>query len=173
MNKPISIIVAIAKNHGIGLNNRLLVHLPGDLPRFKKITLDHTVIMGKNTFLSLPGGPLKNRRNIVISDSRDDRFEGCITVYSINEAIALCDYDKENFVIGGASVYMQFLPYANRLYLTKINKDFEADTFFPEIDESQWMEISRETPETYGDVDFTFEYILLQRKNSRNIIHQY
>ena len=85
--KNISIIVAIAENNGIGKNNDLLWHISADLKRFKQITLDHTVIMGKNTFLSLPVRPLKNRRNIVITDNPSDRFEGCTTVFSIDEAI--------------------------------------------------------------------------------------
>lgn len=165
MEKPISIIVAVAKNNGIGKNNRLLAYIPGDLPRFRRITSGHTVIMGKNTFLSLPAGPLKNRRNIVITDNHDDSFEGCITVFSIDEAIKECDDDRENFVIGGASVYRQFLPYATKLYLTLINKAFEADTFFPEIDRSVWKQLSGEKPDPSGEVDFDYEYIVLQRKN--------
>ncbi len=85
--KNISIIVAIAENNGIGKNNDLLWHISADLKRFKQITLDHTVIMGKNTYLSLPVRPLKNRRNIVITDNPSDHFEGCVTVFSVDEAI--------------------------------------------------------------------------------------
>jgi len=165
MGKPISIIVAVAQNHGIGKNNRLLAHIPGDLPRFRKITSGHTVIMGKNTFLSLPGGALKNRKNIVITDNKDDHFEDCIMVFSIPEAIEHCDKDRENFVIGGASVYRQFIPYASKLYLTLIHKAFDADTFFPEIDQSEWKKISSEKPDRSIDVDFEYEYVVLQRKN--------
>jgi dihydrofolate reductase len=165
MQKSISIIVAVASNNGIGKNNRLLAHIPGDLPRFKKITTGHTVIMGKNTFLSLPGGPLRNRRNIVITDCHDDVFEGCVTVFSISEAIEKCDRESENFVIGGASIYRQFLPYASKLYLTLIRKEFDADTFFPEIDINDWEQISSEKPVHDGKVDFEYEYVVLQRKN--------
>lgn len=162
---PISIIVAVADNSGIGKNNRLLAHIPGDLPRFKKITSGHTVIMGKNTFLSLPGGPLKNRRNIVITDNPADRFEGCIMVFSIDGAMEQCDPGKENFVIGGASVYRQFLPLATRLYLTLIHRNFEADTFFPAINYAEWSEISREEPVQSDKAEFDFEYVVLERKN--------
>jgi dihydrofolate reductase len=162
--KPISIIVAVAENFGIGKDNRLLAHIPGDLPRFKKITSGHTVIMGKNTFLSLPGGALRNRKNIVISDRKGDHFEGCFTVYSIDEAIAQCDDHSENFIIGGASIYRQFLPHADRLYLTLMHKNFEADTFFPQINYDEWKEISRENPED-NIGDFEFEYVVLERKN--------
>lgn len=162
--KHISIIVAISNNNGIGKDNKLLCHIPGDLKRFRQITTGHTVIMGKNTFLSLPGGPLKNRKNVVITDNHQDCFEGCETVFSIDEAINHCDDNQENFVIGGASVYRQFLPRASKLYLTLVNKTFDADTFFPEINQDEWNEISREIPEDAVMHDFSFEYIVLQRK---------
>jgi dihydrofolate reductase len=163
--KSISIIVAIAKNNAIGKENKLLWHIPADMKYFRKITTGHTVIMGKNTFLSLPGGPLKNRRNLVISDNPGDRFEGCEMVFSIHEALSQCDDDRENFVIGGASVYRQFLPYASRLYLTQVNKSFEADTYFPDINPDEWKEIFREVPENTGEHEFSYEFIVLQRKD--------
>jgi dihydrofolate reductase len=163
--KNISIIVAIAENNGIGKDNKLLWHIPADLKRFKKITTGHAVIMGRNTFYSLPGGPLKNRRNIVITDNPADRFEGCEIVFSVEEAIDRCDEHQENFVIGGASVYRQFLPHANKLYLTLVNKSFEADTFFPEINRDEWHEISREFPDNEEKQEFTYEFIVLQRKD--------
>jgi dihydrofolate reductase len=163
--KQISIIVAIASNNAIGKDNKLLWHIPADMKYFKKITTGHTVIMGKNTFLSLPGGPLVNRRNIVISDDPHDHFDGCVIVNSINKAIEMCDEDAESFVIGGASVYRQFLPIATRLYVTKVNKSFEADTFFPEISSEEWIEISRELHEERERHDFSFEFIVFQRKS--------
>ena len=130
--KNISIIVAIADDFGIGYKNDLLCHIPGDLPGFKKITTGHTVIMGRNTFLSLPKGALPNRTNIVISDNPEDSFEGCIMANSIEDAINKGE-DGENFIIGGGMIYKQFLPLANKLYLTRVHKTFEADVFFPEI----------------------------------------
>jgi dihydrofolate reductase len=163
--KQISIIVAIAENNAIGKDNKLLWHIPADMKYFRQITTGHTVVMGKSTFLSLPGGPLKGRRNIVITDNVNDRFEGCETVFSIEEAISQCDDDKESFVIGGASVYRQFLPFASKLYITKVNKPFEADTFFPEIKPAEWIEISHEGPGDCGNHEFTFDFIVLQRKN--------
>ncbi len=163
--RKISIIVAVAGNSGIGKDNKLLCHIPGDLKRFKKITSGHTVIMGKNTFLSLPGGPLKERRNIVISDDPLDHFEDCIMVSSIAEALDHCDDDRETFIIGGASVYRQFMPYATRLYLTRVNKSFEADTYFPEINADDWIEISRESHHSDVHTDFTYDYIVLERVN--------
>ena len=140
----IAIIVAIAQNFAIGKNNDLLFHLPNDLKRFKKITSGHAVIMGKRTLFSLPKGPLPNRRNIVISDIPDERFDGCETVYSIAEAVEVVKDEQIAFVIGGGMIYRQFYPIAGKLYLTIAQKDFEADTFFPEINFEEWKELSRE-----------------------------
>ena len=163
--KQISIIVAIAENNAIGKYNKLLWHIPGDLRRFKRITRGHTVIMGKNTFLSLPAGPLTERRNVVITDNREESFPGCEMVYSVEEAIASCDPDRENFVIGGASVYRQFMPHAGTLYLTRVHKSFEADTFFPEVTPEEWTEISREEGESDSRNDFAYTYLILKRKS--------
>lgn len=156
--KNISIIVAVAKNWAIGKNNQLLWHIPADLKRFKQITLGHQLIMGKLTYLSLPKRPLANRTSIVITDIRDETFEGCITVYSIQQALDLCNDREETFIIGGGSVYRQFLPYANKLYLTVVHKDFEADTFFPEIDTNQWklVEQSDHGPDETNDFSYSF-----------------
>jgi len=139
-----SIIVAIASNHAIGKDNRLLWHLSDDLKRFKKLTTGHTLIMGRNTFLSLPNGALPNRRHIVISDVKDEQFEGCEMAGSIDHAIELAGETEECFVIGGGMVYAQFLPLAGKLYLTRVHASFEADTFFPEIDYSQWKALVSE-----------------------------
>ncbi|MFW6371631.1 MAG: dihydrofolate reductase [Bacteroidota bacterium] len=142
--KNISIIVAIAKNFAIGKDNDLLFHLPNDLKRFKKITSGHSLIMGRNTLLSLPKWPLPNRRHIVITDSMEDNFEGCEMVYSLDQAIDKVKNEEEAFVIGGGQVYRQFYPLAGKLYLTLVHKSFEADTFFPEIDFNEWQEVERE-----------------------------
>ena len=140
----IAIIVAIAQNFAIGRNNDLLFHLPNDLKRFKKITSGHAVIMGKKTLFSLPNGPLPNRRNIVITDVPGETFDGCETVYSIDEAIKAVSNEQLAFVIGGGMIYRQFYHVAGKLFLTMAHKDFEADTFFPEIDFNEWRETARE-----------------------------
>lgn len=159
--KPISIIVAIAQNNAIGLNNDLLWHISDDLKRFKHLTSDHTVVMGKRTYYSLPFRPLKNRTNIVITDIEGEEIDGCIMAYSIEDAISKMDSDKENFIIGGGSVYRQFLPLAQRLYLTIVHKDFEADTFFPEIDYSLYTE---EFSEKHESEDFEYTFLNLVKK---------
>lgn len=143
----ISIIVAIAGNRAIGKDNRLLWHLSDDLKRFKKLTTGHTLIMGRNTFLSLPNGALPNRRHIVISDMPGESFEGCEMARSTEEAVELAGTSEECFVIGGGMVYRQFLPVAGKLYLTRVHASFEADTFFPEIDFSQWKALHSEEVE--------------------------
>ncbi len=161
--KNISIIVAIAENFAIGKNNDLLFHLPNDLKHFKEITSGHTIIMGRNTLLSLPKWPLPNRRHIVITDKKDDFFEGCETVFSIDEAIEKVKNEKEAFIIGGGMIYRQFFPIAGKLYLTLVHKPFDADVWFPEIDYSEWKEISREDfrDEKNG---FNYSYLNLERK---------
>lgn len=159
----ISIIVAIAENFAIGKNNDLLFHLPNDLKRFKQITTGYPVIMGRNTLLSLPRWPLPNRRNIVITDKKDNHFQGCEIVFSVEEAVELVKNEKEAFVIGGGSIYRQFFPLAGKLYLTVVKKSFDADIFFPEIDYSAWEELSREDhfDEANG---FSYSYVNLRKR---------
>jgi len=161
--KNISIIVAIADDFAIGLNNDLLCHLSDDLKRFKTITTGHQIIMGKRTYESLPKRPLPNRTNIVISDDRKDRFDGCATVYSIEEAIELCGQD-ESFVIGGGSIYRQFLPYANKLYLTVIHHKFKTDTYFPVVNYDEWNEIFSEQYPQGTDNPYDYTFRILERK---------
>ncbi|MEZ5197301.1 MAG: dihydrofolate reductase [Bacteroidales bacterium] len=140
----ISIIVAVAKNNAIGKDNKLLWHLSEDLKRFKKLTTGHTIIMGKNTYYSLPKRPLPNRTHIVLTDVPGEQIDDCIMAYTIEEAIDKMNPNAENFIIGGASIYRQFLPHANKLYITWVYEDFDADTFFPELNDNEWKVISKE-----------------------------
>lgn len=160
----ISIIVAIAENNAIGRNNDLLWHLPADLRRFKQITSGHPVIMGKRTYFSLPRRPLPGRKNVVITDIPGEKFEGCQVAYSIDEALAQCDPAEENFIIGGASVYRQFLPHTDKLYLTRVHRAFEGDVFFPAIDFQQWELISSETVPPSGQHDFSYSNEIYLRR---------
>ncbi len=136
-----SILVAIAQNMAIGKNNDLLWHISADLKQFKHRTLEHAVIMGRNTYDSLPIRPFPNRRNIVITRNSDLQLEGCEIAHSIQEAITLCQTNEEHFIIGGAHIYEQFLPIVDTLYITWVYKDFEADRFFPKIDENIFKQI--------------------------------
>jgi dihydrofolate reductase len=138
IKKQFSIIVAIAQNYAIGKNNQLLWHISEDMKLFKKITSGHAVIMGKNTYHSLQVKPLPNRKNIVISDIVGEEIPGCEMAYSIDDAINKADITSENFVIGGASVYRQFFPLAQKLYITRVNENADADVFFPVIKEDEW-----------------------------------
>jgi dihydrofolate reductase len=156
MNKPkISMIAAVAKNLAIGKNNQLLWHLPEDLKRFKTITQGHAVIMGSKTFESL-GRPLPRRTNIVIAINQDYQAPGAVVAHSIEEAItAAKKYEPEEvFVIGGGSIYKQFLPLADKLYITLVDKDFEADTFFPAYNEFSKVVFSQ--PGQSSDLPYTF-----------------
>ncbi len=157
--KPISIIVAIASNYAIGKDNDLLWHISDDLKRFKRITSGHPVVMGKNTFFSLPFRPLPKRRNIVLTDIAGEQIEGCEMAYSIDESIELMDAEQENFIMGGGSIYKQFMPLAQKLYITRVHQDFEADVFFPQIDEKLWKLVEKTDmePEKQGSFRFTYE----------------
>ncbi len=161
--RTLSIIVAVAENMAIGRENRLLWHISDDLKRFKRITSGHPVIMGKKTWESLPVKPLPGRLNIVLSDVPGDRLEGAVTAASLEEALAHCPEGEECFIIGGGSVYRQFLPLADRLYITKVKKNFEADTFFPEIDEKVWRVVERQEVNDDDSVPFRYEYLIYER----------
>jgi len=141
--KNISIIVAIAENYAIGKDNELLWHISDDLQRFKKLTSGHTVIMGQNTFDSLPNGALPKRTNIVITLNKELIIPGCIMAYSIEDAIKKCDLNHEVFVIGGGSIYKQFLEFVDKIYITLVHENFDADTFFPKIDSNKWSIIEQ------------------------------
>lgn len=160
----ITIIVAMASNRAIGKNNDLLWHIPGDLKRFKKITIGHCLIMGRNTWLSLPNKPLPDRKNIVLTDDPCECLEGCESAYSIEDSIQKCDKDKDIFVIGGGMIYEQFLSRADRLMLTLVHKDYDADTFFPEINIDEWQETEREDHGPDKKNDFSYSYITYLRK---------
>ena len=161
----ITIIVAADRNNGIGYRNSLLAHLPGDLQRFKKITMGHCLIMGKKTWESLPVRPLTGRKNIVLTDNELDCFDCAETARSIEAALSLCEPGKEIFIIGGGSVYRQFMPIADRLMVTHIHGEFPADTFFPEINPDEWQVYEREAylSEDPGAISFTYTTYLRQK----------
>ena len=153
----ISIIAAVARNRAIGYENKLIYWLPNDLKRFKALTTGHTIIMGRNTFLSLPKGALPNRRNIVLTRSQK-AFPGCEVFASLEDALAHCANDEDIYIIGGASVYRQALPLADRLCLTEINDTPEkADTFFPPYDD--WKEVSREDHEKDERHEYAYSFV--------------
>ena len=139
----ITIIAAIANNNALGINNKLIWHLPEDLKRFKRVTNGHHVIMGRKTFESL-GKPLPNRTTIIITRNKNYKANNCIVVNSLDEALKNAKQDKNPFILGGAEIYKLAMPIADKLDLTIVHYEFEADAFFPEIDTSIWKETSRE-----------------------------
>ncbi len=159
-----SIIVAADENNAIGRENNLLCRLPNDLKYFKSVTQGHPVIMGRKTFESLPKGALPNRRNIVITRNKDLRFERCEMAYSIEEAIALCKDDTEIFFIGGGTIYEEAMAIADKLYLTRIHHIFEGtDTFFPEVDPTQWEEVFREDHQPDEKHRYAYSFITFKK----------
>jgi len=147
----ISIIVAKATNNAIGKDNCLLWHISQDLKRFKALTLSHPIVMGRKTFESI-GRPLPGRRNIVIS--RNFSHDGVEVASSLQEALLMCKDDEEVFITGGGQIYKQAIDIADRLYITDVFCEPEADTYFPEIDLSKWEEQSREEHDGYAFVNY-------------------
>lgn len=164
----ISLVWAMAQNRVIGRNNQLPWYLPEDLKYFKRITLGKPVIMGRKTFDSI-GKPLPGRTNIVVTRNRDWSFEGVRIVDSLEAARELCenqaivDGTEEAMIIGGAEIYRQAMPLADRLYLTEVHADVEGDATFPEFDRSQWQEIAREDFEASGPNPYNYSFIILEK----------
>ena len=160
-NTPnISIIVAMAQNRAIGKDNDLLWHISDDLKRFKSLTSGHPVIMGRRTFESLPKRPLPKRRNIVLTHDSSFQYEGVEVAHSLNRVLDMVSDENESFVIGGAAVYDAFLPYARRLYVTHVMRDFEADVYFPIIDRSVFSLVEQQPTlhDESSNLDFYYAY---------------
>lgn len=156
----LSTIVAIDKKRGIGKDNKLLCHISNDLKRFKKITTGHTILMGSTTYESI-GKPLPNRTNVVVAFDPNYKAEGCVIFNDLDEAIAWAKNNEpeEVFITGGASIYKQTIDEVDRLYLTIIDEEFEADTFFPEYDQ-----FTKVIKEEYGkDGEYNYKFIILEK----------
>ena len=151
----LSIIAAVARNGVIGLNNTLPWHLPEDLKRFRALTTGHHILMGRKTYESL-GRLLPGRTTVIVSRRPDYRVTGAIVVNSLRQAISACGADEEVFVIGGAQLYREALPLANKLYLTRIEQDFNGDTHFPPLDLKRWREVSSEAGLSAHGFGYTF-----------------
>jgi dihydrofolate reductase len=165
MKTKISIIVALAKNRAIGKNGDLIWHLSNDLKHFKEVTSGHTVIMGYKTYASLPGKKaLPKRRNIIISSHLTETPEGFEVANSILDAMKMVYNEEEVFIIGGGMIYEQFLPMADLLYLTKIDKDYEADTFFPIINYDRYNLIDLKVIDDDPQIDCSYRFETWERK---------
>lgn len=165
----LSLVWAMAQNRVIGRNNNLPWYLPEDLKYFKRITLGKPVIMGRKTFESI-GKPLPGRTNIVVTRNPDFAVEGVKTVHSLEAARDLCesigeiDGTDEAMVIGGAEIYGQAMPLADRLYLTEVHAEVEGDAWFPEFDRRDWQEVAREDFEAAGPNPYNYSFIVLEKK---------
>ncbi len=143
------------RERGIGIDNKLPWRLPADLKRFRELTMGHHIIVGRKTFESI-GKPLPGRQTIIVTRDKYYRWEGCLVVHSVEEAISLAQSraESEVFVCGGSEIYARALPLAERIYLTLVDSDVAADTFFPEWDEDEWVELER----AYFPADETNQY---------------
>ncbi len=159
-----NIIVAVAKNNAIGKNNNLLWHIKEDLVYFKKTTLGATVVMGRKTFESI-GKPLPGRRNVVVSKTMNE-IEGIEIFRSIDQALGSCSSNEEVFIVGGGEIYKQSISLVQRIFLTIVDVNIpDADTFFPELDMSQWREVFREDHIRGISFEHPFSFIVLDRVN--------
>ena len=157
----VSVIVAVAENGVIGDKNSLLWHISVDLRNFKRITSGHPVVMGRKTFESL-GRPLPNRKNVVIT-RQDIEIEGCEVAHSLEEALAMFSADEEIFIIGGAQIYREAMPIADRFYLTRVHHSYEGDTSFPEWNESEWHLTESEHFEHGEKYEYPFTFEVYDR----------
>lgn len=166
-----NIIAAIDASNGIGKNNKLLAHIPEDLKYFKDKTKKNVVVMGYDTYMSLPKKPLQNRINIVLT-SKKVELKKTIVVNSISELLSKCNHYEEKglevYICGGASLYKQMMPYVNKLFITQIMESFDADTFFPKIQKNQWKLISSKA--TYETLTYNPPYKFLIYNKINDII---
>lgn len=155
-----NLIVAVDKNWGIGSKNKLLVTIPSDMKFFRETTSGKVVVLGRKTLETFPNGlPLKNRTNIILTNNKDFQAKGAIICHSVEEVLEeLKKYDSEDiYIIGGGTIYRQFLPYCDVAHVTKIDHAFEADTYFPNLDEMEEWEVTADSEEqTYFDLEFQF-----------------
>ncbi len=161
----IVLIAGVARNGAIGRDNGLLWRLPEDMAHFKALTMGHPVIMGRKTWDSLPARfrPLPGRRNIVLSRNADLQLDGAEVVASLHEALAACADTELVFVIGGAQIYAEALPRADRLELTEVDADYAADAFFPAWDRAQFAEISRKS--SASPEGLRYDFVRFERNN--------
>ena len=158
-----SILVAMASNRTIGINNKLPWRCPEDLKHFKALTMGHHLIMGRKTFDSI-GKPLPGRTTVVVSRNHELKIAGCIMAHSLEQAIAACIGDSEIFVVGGAELYAQAMPLMGTLYITEIQKEVEGDAHFPEFKRDEWQEVSREIRNQQEPQPLEYHFVTYRRK---------
>lgn len=159
----ISLIVAMDENRAIGYKNKLPWNLPSELNYFREITKRKPVIMGRKTYESI-GRPMPERLNIILTRDKNYKADNCIVVNSREDAIKAAKGSNEIMVIGGAEIYKLFLPVANRLYVTKVHGEFKGDTYFPEFDENEWVEVKEKFFEKDNKNEYSYTIMVLERK---------
>jgi dihydrofolate reductase len=159
----ISIIAAIGSNYELGKDNQLLWHISDDMKRFKKLTSGHPVIMGRKTFESFKNGPLTNRRNIVLTNNLHFNPTGVEVVHNVDKLFEILDMETESFIIGGETIYRLFLPLAYRMYLTLIDRSYDADAFFPQFNINEWKEIEHVDISDDIQAEVKYSFITFER----------
>ncbi|WP_329805815.1 dihydrofolate reductase [Flavobacterium facile] len=164
----LTLIAATSTNYALGKDNQLVWHLPLDFKRFKTLTSEHYIIMGRKTFESFPK-PLPNRTHVIITRNKNyNAPEGCIVVSSLEKAIEVCPKNEEVFIIGGGEIYKQSIDIADKVELTRVHTTVEADTFFPEIDPKKWEVIFEEHHEKDEKHAFDFTFLTYQKIDSKS-----
>jgi dihydrofolate reductase len=163
----ITMIAAAAENNALGKDNDLVWHLPDDFKRFKRLTSGHHIIMGRKTFESFPK-LLPDRTHVIISRKKDYSPENTIVVHSMEEALKVSKLDDEAFIIGGGEIYKMGMEHADRIELTRVHGEFEADTHFPEIDKSEWEIVKDQFHDKDEKHDYSFTYLTYERKQEKS-----
>ena len=161
--KIITLIAAAAENDALGKDNDLIWHISDDLKRFKRLTTGHAIIMGRKTFESMPKA-LPNRTNIVLTRNKNYKAEGALVTSTVEEALDLAKHDTQPFIIGGAQIYSLFMVYCDRIELTRVHHEFEADVFFPKIDTSKWKISKKEFVPKTKNQPYSYSYITYNKK---------
>ena len=161
--KNITIIAAISENNVLGKNNKLIWHIPDDLKRFKKLTIGHSVIMGRKTFESM-NKALPERKNIILTRNKNYKAKGILIAHNVQEALNYCENDNQPFIIGGGEIYNLFLNISDKIELTRIHKLYNGDAFFPEILKKKWRLINSKKNNFNNDKSLKFSYLTYIKK---------
>ena len=156
-------IAAVAENNALGKDNDLVWHLPNDFKRFKTLTSGHHIIMGRKTFESFPK-PLPNRTHVIITRQKNYKAEGCIIVDSIEKALEICPKNEDTYIIGGGEIYTLSLPFADKIEITKVHHSFEADAYFPVLNEEEWILVQSDFNKKDEKHIYDYTYLTYVRK---------
>ena len=162
-NQQITMIAAVSEDNGLGLDNKLVWHIPRDLKHFKNLTYGHCIIMGRKTFESLPKS-LPHRKNIVLS-RRNIIYNGAVVVNSIEKAIEETKHDYKPYIVGGGEIYRLFMKYSSYIELTRIHHKFESDTFFPKIDLKKWEIVKRLDIKKSEKEKYNYSFLTYKKKS--------